>query len=118
MTARKISTARQLHHPHEARAPVVVVTDQQTTECRRRRVDYEVGERKPAFRSDGGINLALHNLDELLLHMLRWRYGLDADKHKNITRTTCYIKSIHIRSYTSTCQRRKHADMLCVLVAR
>ena len=79
MTAQKVSTGRELHQPHEARAPVVVVTDQQTTECRRRRVDHDVGERKPALRSDAGINLALQNLDELLLHMLKWLYGLDAD---------------------------------------
>ena len=71
MTARKVSTVSQLHHPHKARAPVVVATDQQATECRRRRVEHEVGERKPALRSDGGINLALQKLDELLLHMLR-----------------------------------------------
>ena len=118
MTARKLSTARELHHPHEARAPVVVVTDQQTTECRRRRVDHNVGERKPAIRSDVGINLALQNLDEFLLHMLRWLYGLDADKPKNITDTTYYTQSIPKRSHTSTCQRRKHTDVLCVLVAR
>ena len=119
MTARKVSTARQLHHPHEAWAPVVVVTDQQATECRHRRVDHKVGERKLDFRSDGGINLALQNLDELLLHMLMWLYGLDADQQKNIPSTACYIQSIHIRPHISACQRRKHADiMLCVLVAR
>ena len=71
MKARKVSVARQLHHPHEARAPVVVITDQQTTECRRRRVDYEVGERKPALVSDGGIDLALQTLDEFLPHVIR-----------------------------------------------
>ena len=43
MAARKVSTARELQHPHEARAPVVVVTDQEATECRRRRVDHDVG---------------------------------------------------------------------------
>ena len=118
MTAQTISTARELHHPHEARAPVVVVTEQQTTEYRRRRVDHDVGERKPDLRSDVGINLALQNLDELLLFMLRWLYGLDADEHKNIIGTTCYTQSIPKRSHTSTCQRRKHTDVLCVLVAR
>ena len=81
MMARKVSTARQLHHPHEARGLVVVVKGQQATECRRRKVDHGVSERKPAFRNDGGIILALQNLDELLLHMLRLLYGLDADKH-------------------------------------
>ena len=91
MTARKVFTVRQLHHPHEARALVVMVTDQHATECRRRRADHKVGERKPALRSDDGIKLALQNLDELLLHMLRWLYGLDADKNKNIATTTCYI---------------------------
>ena len=50
MKARKVYFARQLHYPHEARAPVVVITDQQATECRRRRVDHEVGERKPGNR--------------------------------------------------------------------
>ena len=69
MTARDVSTARQLHHPHEARAPIIVVTDKQATECRRRRVDHEVGKRKPTLISDDGINLALRNLDELLLHI-------------------------------------------------
>ena len=118
MTAREVSTARELRHPHEARAPVVVVTDQQTAECWRRRVDHDVGERKPALRSDVGINFGLQNLDELLLHMLRWLYGLDADKHKDITGSTCYTQSIPKRSHTSTCQRRKHSDVLCVLVAR
>ena len=59
--------------------------DQQACECRRRRVDHKVVERKSALRSYGGINPALQNLDELLLHMLRWLYGLDADEHKNIT---------------------------------
>ena len=73
MTARKVSTSR---------APVVVVvTDQQATECWRRKVDHGVGARKPALRSDGGIIVALQNLEEFLLHMLRWLYGLDADKH-------------------------------------
>jgi hypothetical protein len=67
----KVSVARQLHHPHEARAPVVVITDQQATECRRRRVDHEVGERKPALVSDGGIDLALQTLDKFLPHMIR-----------------------------------------------
>ena len=94
MTTRKVSAARQLHHPHEAGTPVVVVTDQHATECRRTRVDDRVGERKPALRSDGSIILALQNLYELLLHMLRWIYGLDADKHNNIISTTCYMQNI------------------------
>ena len=118
MTARKVSVASQLYHPHEARAPAVVVMDQQATECRRRRVDHEVGERKPALISDGGIYLALQTLDNFLQHMIRRLYGLDnADKQKNITSTTCCIQRIQIQSYTSTCQRPKHADTLCVLVA-
>ena len=96
----------------------VSVTVQQATECRRRRVDHDVGERKLALRSDVDINLALQNLDELLLYMLRWLYGLDADKHKNIAGTTCYTQSIPERSHASTCQRRKHTDVLCILVAR
>ena len=76
--------------------------DQQATKCRRRRVDHKVNERKPVFRSDGGINLVLQNLDKLLLHMLRWLYGLDADKHKDIiTSSTCYIQTIPMRSYTT-----------------
>ena len=139
-----------------------MVTDYQAPEYWRRSVDHGVGERKPALRSDGGIILALQNLDQLLLHMLRWLYGLDGDKHKNITSTTCYVQSIHIHamlyqvhvrdvnmptcwaywlpgnhknmtsttcyvesihiqsftSRSSTSQRRKHADMLCVLVIR
>ena len=77
MKARKVYFARQLHYPHEARAPVVVITDQQATECRRRRVDHEVGERKPALVSDGGIDLALQTLDEFLPHVIRRLYGLD-----------------------------------------
>ena len=80
MKARKVSFARQLHYPHEARAPVVVITDQQATECRRRRVDHEVGERKPALVSDGGIDLALQTLDEFLPHVIRQLYGLDYAK--------------------------------------
>ena len=77
MKARKVSFVRQLHYPHEARAPIVVITDQQATECRRRRVDHEVGERKPALVSDGGIDLALQTLDEFLPHVIRRLYGLD-----------------------------------------
>ena len=119
MKARKVSVARQLHCPHEARAPVVVIMGEQATECRRRRVDHEVGERKPALVSDGGIDLALATLDEFLPHVARRLYGLDnTDKQKNITSTTCCIQRIQIQSYTTTCQRRKYADMLCVLVAR
>ena len=73
---------------------------------------------KPALISDGGIDLALQTFDEFLSHMIRRLYGLDnADKQKNITNTTCCIQRIQIQSYTSTRQRRKHADMLCVLVA-
>ena len=118
MTAWKVSVARQLHHPHEARALVVVAMNQQATECRRRRVDHEVGERKTALISDGGIDVALQTLDEFLPHMIRRLYGLDnADRQNNITSTTCHIQRIQIQSYTSTCQRRKHANMLCVLVA-
>ena len=75
--ARKVSFARQLHYPHEARAPVVVITDQQVAECRRRRVDHKVGERKPALVSDGGIALALQTLGEFLPHVIRRLYGLD-----------------------------------------
>ena len=77
MKARKVYFARQLHYPHEARAPVVVITDQQATECRRRRVDHEGGERKPALVSDGGSDLALRTLDEFLPHVIRRLYGLD-----------------------------------------
>ena len=114
----EVSVARQLHHPHEARAPVVVVTDQQATECRRRRVDHEVGERKPALLSDGGIDLALQTLHEFLPHMIMRLYGLDNADKQNITSTTCCIQRVQIQLYinTSTCQR-KHAHMLCVLVA-
>ena len=36
----------------------------------------------------------------------------------NITSTTCYTQSIPKQSHTSTCQRRKHTDVRCVLVAR
>ena len=102
MTARKVPVARQLHHPHEARAPVVVVMDQQATECRRRKVDHEVSERKPALISDGSIDLALQTLDEFLPHMIRRLYGLDnADTQKNMTSTTCCVqRSIQIQSYT------------------
>ena len=75
--ARKVSFARQLHYPLEVRAPVVVITGQQATECRRRRVDHEVCERKPAPVSDGGIDLALQTLDEFLPHVIRRLYGLD-----------------------------------------
>ena len=118
-TARKGSVARQLHHPHKARAPVVVVTDQQATEYRRRKVDHEVGEWKPVLVSDGGIDLALQTLDDFLPHMIRQLYGLDnADKKKNIASTTFCIQRIQIQPYTKTCLRRKHADMLCVLDAR
>ena len=114
MQARKASVARQLHYPHEARAPVVVITDQQATECRRRRVDHEVGEWKPTLVSDGGIDLALQTLDELLPHMIRRLYGLDyADKQKNITSTTCGIQRTQIQSYTSTYQRRKLMPICC-----
>ena len=114
MKVRKVSVARQLHYPHEARAPVVVITDQQATECRRRRVDHKVGERKPALVSDGDIDLALQTLDEFLPHVIRRLYGLDnAVKHKNITSTTCGIQRIHIQSYTSTCQRRKLMPTCC-----
>ena len=85
MKTRKVSVARELHHPHGARAPVVVVTDQQATECRRRRVHHEVGGRKPAHVSDGGIDHALQP------HMIRRLYGLDhTDKHKNNTSTYQY----------------------------
>ena len=78
MKARKVYFARQLHYPHEARAPVVVITDQQATECRRRRVDHEVGERNPALLvSDGDIDLALQTLDEFLPYVIRRLYGLD-----------------------------------------
>ena len=97
MTARKVYVAPHLHHPHEAQTPVVAVTDQQVTECRRRRVDHEVGERKPALLSEGGIDLGLQTLDEFLPHMIRRLYGLDnADKHNNITSTTCCMQRTQI----------------------
>ena len=112
MKARKVSVARQLHHPHEAQASVVVITDQQATECRRRRVDHEVGERKLALVSDGGIDLALQTLDEFLPYVIRRLYGLDnADKQKNITSTwynllyTTYTDTIYkYMSETKTCR--------------
>ena len=104
MKAWKVSVAPQLHHPHEGRAPVVVITDQEATECRCRRVDHEVSERKPALVSDGGIDLALQTLDDFLPHVISRLYGLDnVDKKKNITNTTCCIQRIQIQSYTSTC---------------
>ena len=58
----------------------------------------------------------LQNLDELLLHVLRWLYGLDVDKHKNITSTTCYIQNIHTlpNDIQIDGQKREHADMLCI----
>ena len=114
MKARKGSAARQLHYPHEARAPVVLITDQQATECRHRRVDHEVCERNPVLVSDGDIDLALQTLDEFLPHVTRRLHGLDnANKQKNLTSTTCCIQHVQIQSYISTCQRRKLMPTCC-----
>ena len=101
MTARNVSTARELHHPHEARAPVVVVTDQQAPECWRRRVDHDVGKRKPALRSDVGINLALQNIAKLLLHMLGWFYRLDEHNRYHLIHTK-YTQTITYKYMSET----------------
>ena len=91
-----------IQHPHEARAPVVVVMEQQATECRRRRVDHD----------NGGIDFALQTLDKFLPHMIKRLYGLDnADKQKNITSTTCCIQRIDtiIYKYMSETKTCRHA---------
>ena len=110
MKARKVSVARQLHYPHEARAPVVVITDQQATECRRRRVDHEVGKRKPVLVSDGGIDLALQTLDEFLPHVIRRLYGLDNRTVFNVKTTTT--------TNTNHCRPRMRSSTRPVYIAK
>ena len=61
-----------------------MITDQQATECRRRRVDHKVGERQPTFASHDGVDLALQALGE---HTPRRLCRLDADKHNNFKMT-------------------------------
>ena len=105
--------ARREHHSYEARAPVIVIRHQQVTECQPRRVNHKVGERKPALYNDGGIGFALRTLDNLWCTCLG---GCMACMRMN-TKSNKQNTYNHIQSYTSKCQKRKHTDMLCVVVA-